>query len=62
MASNTQRKPTAILRADVVDARGGAILAEFASVVDAVNGAVEIQRNIISKRVLLGLPDYRGLG
>ena len=30
----------------VVDAKGDAILAEFASVVDAVNGAVEIQREL----------------
>ena len=36
--------------------RGDTILAEFASGGGAVNGAVEIQRNIISKRVL-GLPD-----
>ena len=30
-------------RGRVVDAKGDAILAEFATVVDAVNGAVEIQ-------------------
>ena len=30
----------------VVDAKGDAILAEFASVVDAVNSAVEIQREL----------------
>ena len=30
-------------RGSVVDAKGDAILAEFASVVDAVNSAVEIQ-------------------
>ncbi len=32
-------------RGRVVDAKGDAILAEFASVVDAVTGAVEIQRD-----------------
>ena len=36
-------------RGRVVDAKGDAILAEFASVVDAVNGAVEIQRFKMSK-------------
>ena len=43
-------------RGRVVDAKGDAIPAEFASVVDAGNGAGEIRRNIISKRVL-GLPE-----
>jgi adenylate cyclase len=33
----------------VVDAKGDAILAEFTSVVDAVNGAVEIQRELAEK-------------
>ena len=41
----------------VVDAKGDAILAEFASVVDAVNGAVEIQRELAEKNA--GLPDDR---
>jgi len=36
-------------RGRVVDAKGDAILAEFASVVDAVNGAVEIQRELAEK-------------
>ena len=39
-----------------VNAPGDSTQAEVASVVDAVNGAVEITRNIISQRVL-GLPD-----
>ena len=39
-------------RGRVVNAPGDSILAEFASGVDAVNGAVEIQRNIVSERVL----------
>ncbi len=43
-------------RGRVVNAPGDSTLAEFDPEVDAVNGAVEIQRNIISKRVL-GLPD-----
>ncbi len=34
----------------VVDAKGDAILAEFASVVDAVNGAVEIQRELAERQ------------
>ena len=37
----------------VVDAKGDAILAEFASVVDAVNGAVEIQRELAEKNTEL---------
>ena len=41
----------------VVDAKGDAILAEFASVVDAVKGAVEIQRELAEKNA--GLPDDR---
>ena len=41
----------------VVDAKGDAILAEFASVVDAVNGAVEIQRGLAEKNA--ELPDDR---
>ena len=41
----------------VVDAKGDAILAEFASVVDAVNGAVEIQRELAGQNT--GLPDDR---
>ena len=36
-------------RGRVVDAKGDAILAEFASVVDAVSGAVEIQRELAEK-------------
>ncbi len=39
----------------VVDAKGDAILAEFASVVDAVNGAVEIQRELAERNA--ELPD-----
>lgn len=85
-ASKTQRKPAAILCADVVDnsrlmgvdeeatietltayrkvflshieshrgrvvdAKGDAILAEFASVVDAVNSAVGTQRELAGKK------------
>jgi adenylate cyclase len=41
----------------VVDAKGDAILAEFASVVDAVNSAVEIQRELAEKNT--ELPDDR---
>ena len=41
----------------VVDAKGDAILAEFASVVAAVNGAVEIQRELAEKNA--ELPDDR---
>ena len=41
----------------VVDAKGDAILAEFASVVDAVNGAVEIQRELAERNT--ELPDDR---
>ncbi len=37
----------------VVDAKGDAILAEFASVVDAVNGAVEIQRELSERNTQL---------
>jgi len=44
-------------RGRVVDAKGDAILAEFASVVDAVNGAVEIQRELAEKNA--ELPDER---
>ena len=44
-------------RGRVVDAKGDAILAEFASVVDAVNGAVEIQRELTDKNA--ELPDDR---
>ena len=44
-------------RGRVVDAKGDAILAEFASVVDAVNGAVEIQRELGEKNT--GLSDDR---
>ncbi len=36
-------------RGQVVDAKGDAILAEFASVVDAVAGAVEIQRELAER-------------
>ncbi|MCZ6626724.1 MAG: adenylate/guanylate cyclase domain-containing protein, partial [SAR324 cluster bacterium] len=36
-------------RGRVVDAKGDAILAEFASVVDAVNSAVDIQRELAGK-------------
>ena len=42
----------------VVDAKGDAILAEFASVVDAVNGAVEIQRELAEQNTEL-LDDRR---
>ena len=41
----------------VVDAKGDAILAEFVSVVDAVKGAVEIQRDLAEKNAKL--PDDR---
>ncbi|MCZ6645247.1 MAG: adenylate/guanylate cyclase domain-containing protein, partial [SAR324 cluster bacterium] len=41
----------------VVDAKGDAILAEFASVVDAVNCAVEIQRELAERNA--ELPDDR---
>ncbi len=44
-------------RGRVVDAKGDAILAEFASVVDAVKGAVEIQRELAEKNA--ELPDDR---
>ncbi len=44
-------------RGRVVDAKGDAILAEFASVVDAVNGAVEIQRKLAEQNA--ELPDER---
>ncbi len=44
-------------RGRVVDAKGDAILAEFASVVDAVNGAVEIQRELAEKNA--DIPDDR---
>ncbi len=44
-------------RGSVVDAKGDAILAEFVSVVDAVNGAVEIQRELAEKNA--DLPDDR---
>ncbi len=40
-------------RGRVVDAKGDAILAEFASVVDAVNSAVEIQRELAEKNTEL---------
>ncbi|MCZ6533471.1 MAG: adenylate/guanylate cyclase domain-containing protein, partial [SAR324 cluster bacterium] len=40
-------------RGRLVDAKGDAILAEFASVVDAVNGAVEIQRELGEKNTEL---------
>ena len=40
-------------RGRVVDAKGDAILAEFASVVDAVKGAVEIQRGLAEKNTAL---------
>ncbi len=40
-------------RGRVVDAKGDAILAEFASVVDAVNGAVEIQRELAGQNTAL---------
>ncbi len=43
-------------RGRIVNAPGDSILAEFGSVVDAVNGAVKIKRSIISRPVL-GLPD-----
>ncbi len=42
-------------RGRVVDAKGDAILAEFASVVDAVSSAVEIQRELAEKNA--ELPD-----
>ncbi len=41
----------------VVDAKGDAIMAEFGSVVDAVAGAVEIQRELAEKNV--ELPSHR---
>ncbi len=44
-------------RGSVVDAKGDAILAEFASVVDAVNSAVEIQRQLAERNT--ELPDDR---
>ena len=44
-------------RGRVVDAKGDAILAEFASVVDAVNSAVEIQQELAEQNA--GLPDDR---
>jgi len=44
-------------RGRVVDAKGDAILAEFASVVDAVNGAVEVQRELAERNA--ELPDDR---
>jgi adenylate cyclase len=44
-------------RGRVVDAKGDAILAECASVVDAVNGAVEIQRELAERNA--ELPDDR---
>jgi len=44
-------------RGRVVDAKGDAILAEFASVVDAVSGAVDIQRELADKNA--ELPDDR---
>ncbi len=44
-------------RGSVVDAKGDAILAEFASVVDAVNSAVEIQRELAERNA--ELPDDR---
>ncbi|MCZ6627341.1 MAG: hypothetical protein O7E56_03830, partial [SAR324 cluster bacterium] len=44
-------------RGRVVDAKGDAILAEFASVVDAVKGAVEIQQELAGKNT--ELPDGR---
>ena len=44
-------------RGSVVDAKGDAILAEFASVVDAVGSAVEIQRELAEKNA--GLPNDR---
>ena len=44
-------------RGRVVDAKGDAILAEFASVVDAVNSAVEIQRELAERNA--ELPDDR---
>ena len=44
-------------RGRVVDAKGDAILTEFASVVDAVNSAVEIQRELADKNA--ALPDER---
>ncbi len=44
-------------RGRVVDAKGDAILAEFASVVDAVSSAGDIQRELAEKNVKL--PDDR---
>ena len=44
-------------RGRVVDARGDAILAEFPAVVDAVNGAVEIQQELGEQNA--DLPDNR---
>ncbi|MBW7998542.1 MAG: adenylate/guanylate cyclase domain-containing protein, partial [Candidatus Glassbacteria bacterium] len=44
-------------RGRVVDAKGDALLAEFAAVVDAVNGAVEIQKELAEKNN--DLPDDR---
>ncbi len=44
-------------RGRVVDAKGDAILAEFVSVVDAVNSAVEIQRELAERNA--ELPDDR---
>ncbi|MCZ6557008.1 MAG: adenylate/guanylate cyclase domain-containing protein, partial [SAR324 cluster bacterium] len=40
-------------RGRVVDAKGDAILADFSSVVDAVNGAVEIQRELAEQNTEL---------
>ena len=40
-------------RGQVVDAKGDAILSEFASVVDAVAGAVEIQRELAERNETL---------
>ena len=44
-------------RGRVVDAKGDAILAEFASVMDAVKGAVEIQRELANRNI--EIPDDR---
>ncbi|MCH8844979.1 MAG: adenylate/guanylate cyclase domain-containing protein, partial [SAR324 cluster bacterium] len=41
----------------IVDAPGDALLAEFGSIVDAVNGAVEIQRELAEKNA--ELPSHR---